>query len=112
MTSSVSTTKTTRNLFDAVPAHEAGRRPVGRHRLHQPAPGIFGGERDAQRLPGFYCQRIQPKWLPAVVESVQQPEMMSMEVEDFRGIGAICQGQHYRAAGPGAERGHSRRREV
>src|SRR3979490_2947254 len=99
MTSSVSTTKTTRNLFDAVPAHEAGRRPVGRHRLHEPAPGIFGRERDALRLPGFYCQGIQPEWLPAVVEPVEQPEMMSVEVEDFRDIGAICQGQDHRAAG-------------
>src|SRR3981081_2863207 len=112
MTSSVSTTKTTRNLFDAVPAHEAGRRPVGRHRLHQPAPGIFGGERDALRLPRFYRQRIQPEWLPPVVEPVQQPEMMPMEVEYFRGIGAICQGQPHRAAGLGAERGRSRRRKV
>jgi hypothetical protein len=47
-------------------------------------------------------QRIQPKRLPAIVEPVQQPEMMSMEVEDGRLVGAIGQGQHHGAAGLGA----------
>jgi len=68
---------------------------------------MLGGERDTLRLPGFDGQRIQPEWLPAVVEPVQQPEVMSMEVEDGRLIGAICQRQHHGAAGLGAESGCS-----
>src|SRR5882724_4660387 len=69
-----------------VPPHEAWRRPVRRHRLHQPASGMLGGESDALRLARLDCQRIQPERFPAVVEPVQQPEMMSMEVKDFRDI--------------------------
>ena len=50
MTSSASIIETP-ELLDAVPAHEARRRPVGRDRFHQPASGIFGGKRDALGLP-------------------------------------------------------------
>src|ERR1019366_7431147 len=39
--------------LDAVPPDEARRRPVGRHCLHQEAPGIFGGEGDPLGLASF-----------------------------------------------------------
>jgi hypothetical protein len=36
---------------------------------------MFGGEGDALGLPGTIDrQRIQPEWLPAVIEPVQQPK--------------------------------------
>src|SRR5580658_7319219 len=67
--------------LDIVPLDEAGRRPVGCGRLHEPASGIFRGEGDALRLSGLDRQRVQPEWLPAIVEPVQKPEVMAMEVE-------------------------------
>src|SRR5712672_838002 len=94
--------------LDTVPPHEAGRRPVRCGGLDQPAPGMFGGEGDALGLTWFDRQRIQPERLPAVVEPVQQPEMMSMQVEHGRDLGAVRQRQHYGSARLGAEGGHSR----
>src|ERR1700722_15654039 len=72
--------------LDTVPSHETWRGPVRCRRLHQPASGISSRECDALRLPGLDCQRIQPKWLPAIVEPVQQPEVMPMQMEDGRDI--------------------------
>ena len=57
------------------------RRPVGRNRFDQPASGIFGGKGDPLGLSGIDRQRIQPERLPAVVQPVQQPEMMAVKVE-------------------------------
>src|SRR6267143_6069992 len=94
--------------LDCVPSHQAGRRPVRRHRFDQPAAGMFGGECDPLSHSGVNRQRIQPERLPAVIEPVQQPEMMAMEVEDGRDLGAVRQRQHHGAAGLGAERGYSR----
>src|ERR1035441_5651006 len=65
--------------LDTVPSHETWRRPVRSRRLHQPASDISSRECDALRLPGLDCQCIQPKWLPAIVKPVQQPEMMRSE---------------------------------
>src|SRR5260370_124698 len=78
--------------LDTVPAHEARRRPVGRDSLDQPAPGILGRQRDTLGLPGFDRQRIQPVRLPAVVEPVQHPEMVSVDVDAFRDIGEVVEG--------------------
>src|SRR5260370_24282565 len=72
--------------LDTVPSHQSRRRPVRRHRLHQPAPGRFGRECDPLRLSRFDYQRIQPEWLPPVVEPVQQPEMRTMAGENFRDL--------------------------
>src|ERR1700712_1252141 len=85
--------------LDAVPSHLARRRPVGSHRFQQPAPGMFGREGNALGLSGADGQRIQPERLPAVVEPIEQPEMMAMEVEDSRKLGAIGEGQDHGAAG-------------
>jgi hypothetical protein len=68
---------------------------------------MFGGEGNALGLPGIDRQRIQPEWLPAVIEPVQQPEMMSMEVEDRWDIATIGQRQDHGAPGLGAKRGGS-----
>src|SRR5260370_8945110 len=84
--------------LDTVPSHQSRRRPVGCHRLQQPAPGVLGGEGYALGLAGVDRQRIQPERLPAVVEPVQHPEMMTMEEEDFRCLGAIGQGNDHRPA--------------
>src|ERR1700722_13777234 len=84
--------------LDTVPSHKAWRRPVRCRRLHQPASGISSRECDALRLPGLDCERIQPKGLPAIVEPVQQPEMMPMQVEDGRDISSVCQGQRHGSA--------------
>src|SRR5229473_4727879 len=65
-----------RSSLDTVPAHEARRRPVGLHRLDQPAAGMLGSECDALGLSGLERQRVPPTRLPAVIEPVQKPEMM------------------------------------
>src|SRR5450631_507358 len=91
--------------LDTVPPQQARRRPVGCDGLDQPAPGGFGRKRDALGLAGLDRQRIEPERLPAVVEPVQQPEMMSMEVKDGRDVGAVAQRQHHNAARLDAECG-------
>src|SRR6202158_6498978 len=61
--------------LDTVPSHQSRRRPVGCHRLQQPAPGVFGGEGDALGLAGLDTQRLQPEPVPARVRAAPQPEM-------------------------------------
>ena len=68
-------------------------------------PAYSAQEGDALGLAGLDRQRIQPERLPAVVEPVQQPEMMAVEVEDGGDGGAVGQRQHHGAAGLGAEGG-------
>src|SRR5271170_1293136 len=58
--------------FNTVPSDQARRRPVRRRRLYQPAPGVFGQERNPLRLSGLNCQCVQPERLPAIVKPVQQ----------------------------------------
>src|SRR3954451_15015662 len=70
--------------FDTVPSHKARRRPVRCHGFDQPAAGIFGGKGDALARPRLDRQRVEPERLPAVVEPVQQPEMVAMQVKDGR----------------------------
>ena len=45
-------------------------------------------------LAGLDHQRVQPEWLPAIVEPVEQPDMMAMEMEAGRLPRAIGQRQH------------------
>src|SRR3954471_21071505 len=65
--------------FHTVPSHQPRRGPIGRDGFDQPASGIFGGKRDPLGLAGLDRQRIEPERLPAVIEPVQQPEMMTVE---------------------------------
>ena len=69
---------------DRVPADQPRRGPVGDERLHQPAPGIVGGKGDALGLAGVERQRVEPERLPAVVEPVEQAEMMAVQLEHRR----------------------------
>src|SRR5476649_1861681 len=62
--------------FHTVPPQQARRCPVGGGRLDQPAPGSLGQKGDALGLAGLDRQRVQPERFPAVVEPVQQSEMM------------------------------------
>src|SRR4029077_18272276 len=97
---------------DAVPSHKPRRDPVGADGFDQPAPGSFGGEGDALGLSGLDRQRIQPKRLPAVIEPVEQPEMMAMQMEHGRPIGMVGEGQHRGAARLRLKCGRRGRREV
>ena len=65
---------------------------------------MLGGEGDPLDLSGIDCQRIQPERLPAVIEPVQQPEVMAMEMEYGGDDAAIGQSEHHGTAGRGAER--------
>src|ERR1700733_3601935 len=47
----------------------------------QPAAGRVGGEGEGGGWAGFDGEGIQPERLPAVVEPVEQPEVVAMEVE-------------------------------
>jgi hypothetical protein len=64
--------------FHTVPSHQPRRGPIGGDGFDQPASGIFGGKGNALGLAGFDRQRIQPERLPAVIEPVEQPEMMAV----------------------------------
>src|SRR4051812_48139147 len=91
--------------FHTVPSHQPWCGPIGRDGFDQPASGIFGGKGDALGLAGFDGERIQPERLPAVIEPVQQPEMMTVQMEHGGNSGAVGQGQYHRAAFPGTESG-------
>src|SRR5260370_32145193 len=67
-----------RTSLDTVPPHEAGRRPVGRHRLDQPAAGMLRRECDALCLPRPHRQPIQPELLPPVIEPIPPPELTAL----------------------------------
>src|SRR6202020_918978 len=69
-------------LFDAVPSQTPQRAPLSFDGLQQKASGIFRGESDALRLPGIDRDRIEPEWLPAIVEPVEMPEVMTVQVQD------------------------------
>ena len=79
------------------------RGPIGRGGFNQPAPGMFGSKRDALGLAGLDRERVEPERLPAIVEPVEQAEMVAVEMEDGRDIGAVGQRQHDDAPGLGAE---------
>src|SRR5471030_1015876 len=78
-------------LFDSVPPQEPRRGPIGRERFDQPAPRMFGQKRDALRLSGLDCECVEPERLPAVVEPVEQAEMMSVQVKHGGDTGAVAQ---------------------
>src|SRR4051812_46498767 len=70
---------------DTVPPDHPRRGPVGRDGFHQITSGMFSEEGDALSLAELYRERIQPERFPAVVEAVQQPEVMAAKVKDGRG---------------------------
>src|ERR1035438_7786664 len=74
-------------LFDTVPPHEPRRGPIGRERLDQPSPRMFGQKRHALGLSGLDCECVEPERLPAVVEPVEQAEMMSVQMKHGGDIG-------------------------
>jgi hypothetical protein len=84
--------------LDSVPPHQPRRGPVGGDGFDQIAPRMFGQKGDALGLAGCDRQRIQPERFPAIVEPVQQPEMMAVEVEYGGDGGAVGQRQHHGAA--------------
>ncbi len=66
-------------------------------------PGEVRDECDAVGLAGLDRERVEPIGLPAVVEVIEQAEMVAVQVEDGRHRGRVLQGQHDGAAGLGAE---------
>src|SRR6185312_2250792 len=91
--------------FDSVPPHQPRRCPVGCGGFDQIASRILGAERDALGLAGLDRQRIQPERFPAIVQPVEEAEMMAVEVEDGGDGGAVGQRQHYGAVALDAEGG-------
>src|SRR5579872_5857863 len=93
--------------LDSIPSNQPRRFPARLGGLNQPAPRIFGSKGDAPGLPGVDRDRIEPKWFPTIIESVKQPEVMAMQMNDDRGRGPVDQGQDDRAAEPGVESGRA-----
>ena len=62
---------------------------------------MFRREGNALSLAGFDSERVQPERFPAVVEPVQQPEMVTVEMEDGGGGSAVGERQHHGTAGLG-----------
>src|SRR5579871_4404379 len=91
--------------FDSIPSKQPRRFPARLGGLYQPLPRIFGSKGDALALPGVDRDRIEPKWLPAVIEPVEQPEVMAMQMNDDGGRGPVDQGQDNRTAELGVESG-------
>src|SRR6478752_4016787 len=98
--------------FHTVPPHQPRRGPVGGDGFDQPPSGIFGGKGNTLGLAGFDRQRVEPKGLPAVIEPVEQPEVMTVEMEDIGDWTFVGQGQHHNAAGLDAEGGREARSEI
>src|SRR5580704_323664 len=89
--------------LNRIPSHEARCGPIGRDGFEQPVSCMFGRKGDALGLAGLDCERVEPERLPAVVEAVEQAEMVAMQTEDGCDLGAVGQRQHDDAPGPGAE---------
>ena len=68
-------------------------------------PVRFEPQGDALGLAGLDCERVEPVGLPAVVEPVEQAEMMAVQLEHGREPAGVLEGQHDGAAGLGAEGG-------
>src|SRR5689334_17194683 len=97
--------------FDTVPSDKFRRGPIGRSGLDQPASRRFGRERDALGLARFDRKRIQPIGLPAIVEPVEQPEMVAVQMEGRCYRRAIDEREHDDAARLDTESGRRGRRE-
>ncbi|MBA7713596.1 hypothetical protein ES703_122600 [subsurface metagenome] len=65
--------------------------------------GIFGRKGNALGLARLDRQRLQPERLPAVVEPVEQAEMMAVQAKHAGELGAVGQRQHDGAPGFDAE---------
>src|SRR3954468_22869440 len=65
---------------DLIPPQQARRRPGGGHALDQESAGGFGLKCDALGLPAFERQCVEPVRLPAVVETVEQPEWLALQM--------------------------------
>src|SRR5215813_6118570 len=76
------------SLLDFIPSHEARGGPIGRDGFDQPAPGMFGRKGDALGLAGLDRQRVEPERLPAVVELVEQAEVVAVQTKDGCDLGA------------------------
>src|ERR1700744_4473772 len=90
--------------LDAIPSHEARRGPIGGEGFDQPMPDMLGGESDALGRAGLDRQRIQPERFPAIVEPIEQPEMMAMQMKHRGDAGAFGQRKHDGPARLGPER--------
>src|SRR3954447_5118428 len=95
-----------------VPAHQPRCGPVGYDGFDQPSAGTSGLECDALGLAGFDRERVEPIGLPAVVELVEQAEMVAVEMEDGGDGCGVLERQHDGAAGLGAKGGGGGRREI
>src|SRR5579872_287783 len=93
--------------FDSIPSKQPRRFPARLGRLNQPLPRIFGSKGDALGLPGVDCDRIEQKWCADVIEPVQQPEVMAMQMNDDGVRGPVDQGQDDRTAELGVESGRA-----
>jgi hypothetical protein len=66
--------------------------------LDQPFAGIVGHEGDAHGLPRRHHDRVEPERFPAVIEGVEQPGAMAMQVHGRRDIRRVGEGHHHGAA--------------
>src|SRR5580692_11795404 len=82
-----------------VPSHAPRRGPIDRCGFQEPLPRTLGRKGDALGLAGLDRERVEPEWLPAVVKTIEQPEVMTVQVKHGCGGGAIAQREHDDASG-------------
>jgi hypothetical protein len=73
---------------------------------------MVGWKSDTLGLRRLNRKRIQPIWLPAVVETIEQPKVMSVQMEYRRTIASVSQRENHNAAPSSYEGGRGRNGEI
>ena len=73
---------------------------------------MVGWKSDALCLRRLDRKRIQPIWLPAVIETIEQPKVMSVQMEYRCTIASVSQREYHNAAPSSDEGGRGRNGEI
>src|SRR5207248_5140518 len=85
------------------PGLGGGLRWGDRSRLDQPFSWIVGGKRNAFGLARGDHKGVEPEWLPAVIEAVEQAKMMAVQMDRLDIIGTVLAGEDDHASASNAK---------
>src|SRR5215472_14381843 len=80
------------------PGRECRPRWQQRAPLNGPGARIISHKGEPQGLPARNREGIEPEWLPAVVQVIEQTEMMAVHIDNLGRIAAVDQREDHRAS--------------